>query len=314
MMKEKILIDMSVTEKSAAALFALSRLSELSIEGISLCFGRTSIESSHRSLSGMLKLLSLDAEVALGTDMPLVRDYMIEPEKDDISQAINGLQIDTDELCRLSPDDGPDMLYRRLLEGQGQTKLLCFGCLTNIAVLLDRHPDAKELIKELIWCGGAQRHAELGVVLDYATYMDPEAASAVLKSGIRVTMCPVDLGLRSYMSREEVDRRIGEKDPVLHQYNRLMKKLWCDENAELPVGCRDHMLPLPELAAALRAACPDACHGELRYGEVDLKGRMTFGMLVIDIDNVLQHSSEEINVLQITDVDRDMLVCRLYTD
>ena len=74
------------------------------------------------------------------------------------------------------------------------------------------------------------------------------------------------------------------------------------------------MLPLPELAAVMRAAEPGSCQSELRYGEVDLKGRLTFGMLVIDIDNVLQHSSDEMNILQITDVDRQRMVHRLYMD
>ncbi len=314
MKQERLLIDMSVTEKSAAALFALGRLPEVKVEGISLCFGRTSLESSHRSLSGLLKLFNWDVEVALGADRPLSRDYLIDPSDEDIAQAINGLQIETDELCYLSEDDGPDMLYRRLKEGQGETKLLCFGCLTNVALLLDRHPDAKDLIKELIWCGGAQRHAELGIVLDHATYMDPEAAWAVLRSGVNIAMCPVDLGLKSYMSRAEVDSRMHEKEPLLHQYNRLMKKIWCDENAELPVGERNRMLPLPELAAVMRATEPGSCQSELRYGEVDLKGRLTFGMLVIDIDNVLQHSSDEMNILQITDVDRQRMVHRLYMD
>ena len=48
-----------------------------------------------------------------------------------------------------------------------------------MAILLERYPEAGKLIKELIWCGGTQRHASLQIVKDVQTYLDPEAAQYV---------------------------------------------------------------------------------------------------------------------------------------
>lgn len=312
MKREPILLDMSVTEENAGILFGLRRLEDVRVIGISLCFGAVSLRSSHRSLSGLLELFGWDVPVAFGAERPLRRDYLLPVSETDISEAINGLQIDTKRLCRTVEADGADFLYEKLLEAGGEAKILCAGCLTDIAVLLERHPDAKPMIKELIWCGGTQRHAQLQAVKDRHTYMDPEAAQYVLEQGLNLTMCPVDIGKRCFISREEIDSRMYEREPVPHQMNRLLKKRWCDVNAPLPMGERNRPLPLQDLAAVAAAARPELCRYAMRYGAVDLKGRLTFGMLVIDINNRLKQREEEMNIRQICDLDREALVRLLY--
>lgn len=314
MKKELILLDLNVTEETAGIVFALNRLKHIEIAGISLCFGETSLESSHRSISGLVMLMGWTAPIALGADRPWRRDYQLPVSECDISDAINGLQIDVENICEPSDLDAADFLYEKLKEAGGDAKILCAGCLTNIAILLERYPDAGKLIRELIWCGGTQRHAKLQVVKDYQTYLDPEATEYVLEQGLNLTMCPVDAGMICYMTQEEIDSRMYEKEPVMHQFNRLLKKRWCDANAEVPMGERHRILPLQEMAAVAAAALPELCGKNKRYGEVDLKGKLTFGMLVIDINNRLEHTEEEMNISQVTYVNREKLIHLLYMD
>ena len=315
MKKIRLLLDMSVTEESAGILFALDHVKEqVEVLGISLCFGRVSLESSRRSMGGLLELLGWNTEVALGAERPWRRDYMLPVSDEDVGQAINGLQIDTDRTWPVvSGEDGADFIYRKLSE-QGGGKILCAGCLTNLAMLLERYPDAGELIEEIIWCGGTWRHAQLQMVKDYGTFLDPEAAQYVLERKIPLTMCPVDAGEICYLTKEEVDIHMYEKEPVLHQFNRLMKKRWCDANAELPLGQRRRPLPLQDMAAVAAAVAPELCGREMRYGEVDLEGRLTFGMLVIDINNRLNHRPEEMNIGQLAQIDREKAIRKFYMD
>ena len=127
-------------------------------------------------------------------------------------------------------------------------------------------------------------------------------------------MCPVDAGEICYLTKEEVDIHMYEKEPVLHQFNRLMKKRWCDANAELPLGQRRRPLPLQDMAAVAAAVAPELCSREMRYGEVDLEGRLTFGMLVIDINNRLNHRPEEMNIGQLVQIDREKAIRKFYMD
>ena len=109
MKKIRLLLDMSVTEESAGILFALDHVKEqVEVSGISLCFGRVSLESSRRSMGGLLELLGWDTEVALGAERPWRRDYMLPVSEEDVGQAINGLQIDTDRTGPVSGEDGAE--------------------------------------------------------------------------------------------------------------------------------------------------------------------------------------------------------------
>lgn len=314
MNKELILVDINITEETAGILFALNRLNYVEVKGISLCFGETSLESSHRSISGLNELLGWEVPVALGADRPWRRDYQLPVSASDISEPINGLQVDTSKVCAVSRLDAADFLYEKLREAGGEAKVLCAGALTNMAILLERYPEAGKLIKELIWCGGTQRHASLQIVKDVQTYLDPEAAQYVLEQGLNFTMCPVDAGTVCYMSLSEVDSRRYETEPVMHQFNRLLKKRWCDVNAEAPMGERKRHLPMQEMAAVAAAVLPWLCEKKKRYGEVDLKGKLTFGMLVIDINNRLEHTEEEMNISQVCHIDRERLIHLLYMD
>ena len=44
------------------------------------------------------------------------------------------------------------------------------------------------------------------------------------------------------------------------------------------------------------------------------KGKLTFGMLVIDINNRLEHTEEEMNISQVCHIDRERLIHLLYMD
>ena len=102
MNKELILVDINITEETAGILFALNRLNHVEVKGISLCFGETSLESSHRSISGLNELLGWEVPVALGADRPWRRDYQLPVSASDISEPINGLQVDTSKVCAVS--------------------------------------------------------------------------------------------------------------------------------------------------------------------------------------------------------------------
>lgn len=72
--------------------------------------------------------------------------------------------------------------------------LVALGPLTNIAQLLERHPSAAQLIDRLVVMGGAidapgnvTPHAEFNI------WNDPEAAQAVLRSGLPITLIGLDV-------------------------------------------------------------------------------------------------------------------------
>lgn len=99
-------------------------------------------------------------------------------------------------------------------------------------------------------------------------------------------------------------------DPVLHQLNRLLKKRWCEANEDLPMDFRTRGLPLQDVAAVAYLLDPEAFTLEPFHCEVDLKGRYTFGMCVVDI---CRRMGREDNILLMRDADHDRVLARLYS-
>lgn len=312
MKKTPVLIDMNLTEDFAAGLMVAAREESIDILGISLSFGETDLDTALQNTAGMLQLLQLKTEVALGADRPWRRDYQIEMRPMPLCSAINGLQLDPDARCRPVHEPAWEFLYEKLKKAGEKVTLLCAGPLTNIAYLLESHPDAKDHIDKLVWRGGTQRHATLGIVKDLQTYLDPDAASYVLQQHLDLVVCPVDMGFEFYATQAEVDAGIGLTDPVAHQYNRLLKKLWCEQNESVPMGHRDQPLKLQDVAAVLYLVYPELFTSQKFYCEVDLKGKYTFGMAMVDIDGRLNKKPEELNIDLLRTCDRAALIAHLY--
>ena len=67
------------------------------------------------------------------------------------------------------------------------------GPLTNIATLLSERPDLGGRIGRIVMMGGSMGPGNVTPVAETNVYVDPEAASVVLESGLRVTMVGLDV-------------------------------------------------------------------------------------------------------------------------
>ena len=100
-----------------------------------------------------------------------------------------------------------DFIAGRLRDFPGQITLVALGPLTNLARLRLRHPGALEQTARLVVMGGAVNapgnvtpHAEFNF------YSDPEAAAAVLSSGVPLTLVDLAVCRRVVIDREGADR------------------------------------------------------------------------------------------------------------
>lgn len=304
-----VLLDVNLTEDFAAGFLLAARAPELDILGVTVTFGETDLATAAQNTAELMDLCGLSCPVALGADRPWRRTWELPPRPMPLGGAINGMQLDPAAKADLSPLPAAEFLYETLRAASQPVTLLCSGPLTNVAALLERHPDAKSRIGQLVWRGGTQRHAVNGVVRDLQTLLDPEAAAFVLEAGLPFVMCPVDMGHALQASQGEVDAGIGLTDPVLHQLNRLLKKRWCEANENQPIGQRTLGLPLQDVAAAVYLLDPEAFTAEPFHCEVDLKGRYTFGMCVVDI---CRRMGREDNILLLRDADHEWVISRLY--
>ena len=80
------------------------------------------------------------------------------------------------------------------------------GPLTNVALMLERHPDVRDRLERIVWMGGAIAEGNVTPAAEFNAFVDPEAAAIVFGSGIPVTMIGLDITHKALFTRAHADR------------------------------------------------------------------------------------------------------------
>jgi purine nucleosidase/pyrimidine-specific ribonucleoside hydrolase len=93
----------------------------------------------------------------------------------------------------LDPRHGVDLIADVLRSTTQPVTIIPTGPLTNVALLLRRHPELREAIGEIVLMGGAMATGNWRPLAEFNMWVDPEAAHVVFSSGLPVTMCGLDV-------------------------------------------------------------------------------------------------------------------------
>jgi purine nucleosidase len=153
------------------------------------------------------------------------------------------------------------------------------GPLTNIATLLRDHPDVRPRIREIVFMGGSTERGDITPYAEFNVYADPEAADLVLRSGLPVTMCGLNITHQALVTPAVIDR--------LHHLDSDLARV-CIElltffgAAYLEVfGFPDP--PLHDPIAVARVIAPEVVECVRAPVVVELDGRYTLGATVVDL-------------------------------
>jgi inosine-uridine nucleoside N-ribohydrolase len=102
--------------------------------------------------------------------------------------------------------DAADVLAEWLEPG---VVLVPTGPLTNVARLLERHPDVRDRLERIVWMGGAIGEGNVTPAAEFNAFVDPEAAAAVFASGVTVTMIGLDVTHMALFGRAHAERLRG---------------------------------------------------------------------------------------------------------
>jgi purine nucleosidase/pyrimidine-specific ribonucleoside hydrolase len=81
--------------------------------------------------------------------------------------------------------------------------------LTNLALMLERHPDVADRLEHIVWMGGAIAQGNITPAAEFNSFVDPEAAAAVFASGIPITMVGLDVTHQALFTRAHAERLRG---------------------------------------------------------------------------------------------------------
>jgi purine nucleosidase len=194
-MPRKIIIDTDPGQDDAVAiLLALASPEELEVLGIVAVAGNVGL---HHNANNARKVVELsgrrDIPVYAGSARPM-RRHLVTAEHVHGETGLNGPDL-PDPTIPLQSQHGVDYIIDTLMAAEPGTISLCtLGPLTNIGMALVKQPAIAERIAEIVMMGGA--YFEVGNITpaaEFNIYVDPEAADVVLRSGVPITMLPLDV-------------------------------------------------------------------------------------------------------------------------
>jgi inosine-uridine nucleoside N-ribohydrolase len=184
-----IVIDCDPGHDDAIAILLALASPELELRGLTTVAGNQTLDKTTRNALKVLELADrADVPVAAGADAPLRRTLRTAPNVHGES-GLDGPDLPEPTTAPVDVH-AADALADWLEPG---VVLVPTGPLTNVALLLERHPDVRDRVERIVWMGGAIAEGNVTPAAEFNAFADPEAARIVFESGIPVTMIGLDV-------------------------------------------------------------------------------------------------------------------------
>jgi inosine-uridine nucleoside N-ribohydrolase len=128
-----------------------------------------------------------------------------------------------------------DLMKTEIDRGHGETVLVAIGPLTNIAALLNQHPEEKKKIKRIVLMGGSIArgyYPNSGRTTEYNIAADAAASQVVFTSGVPILMAPLDVTAQLQVEAPQRQRLFAQSRPVIEALHQLYV-LWAKATPDL---------------------------------------------------------------------------------
>lgn len=128
-----------------------------------------------------------------------------------------------------------EFLYEQLKASPGEITLVTVGDLTNVANLLEQHPECKPWIKQIAIMGGAVRvgyNAKPPAVPEWNVKSDVKSARLILNSGVPLLVAPLDATTMVRLDAAYRQQIFAAGTPLTNQL-RILHGLWGGETPVL---------------------------------------------------------------------------------
>jgi len=187
-----MLLDCDPGHDDAIALLLALASPEIELLGVTTVHGNQTLEKTTANAIRILEFAGRgEIPVAAGADRPLVRDLFVAA----YVHGESGLDGPTLPAPRARPvsQHAVDFIAERVLESSSAVTLVPTGPLTNVALLLARHPAVAARLGRIVLMGGSIAEGNVTPAAEFNIWADPEAAHRVFTSGLDVTMIGLDV-------------------------------------------------------------------------------------------------------------------------
>lgn len=296
-----VIIDCDPGHDDAIALVLALASPELNVKAVTSSAGNQTPDKTLRNVLRMLTLLKRpDIPVAGGALKPLMRELIIADNVHGES-GLDGPALPEPGFAAQACT-AVELMAKTLRDSAEPVTIVATGPQTNVALLLNSHPELHAKIARIVIMGGAMVLGNWQPAVEFNIYVDPEAAEIVFQSGIPVVMAGLDVTHKAQIHVEDIERfrRIGNTISTIVaelldfflEYHKDEK--WGFVGAPLHDPCTIAWLLKPEMFTTVE-----------RWVGVETQGKYTQGMTVVDFYNL---TGRKPNATVMLDVDRQAFV------
>lgn len=277
-----IILDCDPGHDDMVAIMLAAASPAIDLRAITTVAGNGTLERTTYNARATCALSGIrDVPIAAGAPGPLVGSLRTAPDVHGES-ALEGADLGRADVA-VADVHAVELMAQLLAASEAPIALVPVGPLTNVALLLRRHPELRERIAEIVLMGGTMGAGNVTPLAEFNIVVDPEAAQIVLESGLPVTFCGLDVTHQALATREVLDRLTALGTPLATTVVRLLgyfggryRDIW---------GIPDP--PLHDPVAVARLIDPSLVEVVDAHVAIELKGAHTRGATVCDRFGVL---------------------------
>jgi inosine-uridine nucleoside N-ribohydrolase len=245
--------------------------------GVTTVAGNQTLDKTTANAIRVLEFVGReDVPVAAGAARPLVR----EPYVAAYVHGESGLDGPALPPPRARPleQHAVDFLAELVLASPEPVTLVPTGPLTNVALLLVRHPDAAARIGRIVLMGGAIAEGNVTPAAEFNVWADPEAAARVFASGLDVTMIGLDVTHKALVTPAHGERlrALGETGTMVAElldfFQRFHSETYGFEGS-----------PVHDAVAVAEVVRPGLVRTLARHVAVECASELCRGRTVVDL-------------------------------
>lgn len=272
-MTAPIVVDCDPGHDDAIALLLALGSPEVDLVGVTTVAGNQTLEKTTANALRVLEHVGrVDVPVAAGADRPLTREQSVAA----YVHGESGLDGPDLPAAQGSPvhEHAVDFLARTIRESARPVTLVPVGPLTNVALLLALHPDARP--ERIVLMGGAIAEGNVTPAAEFNIWCDPEAAARVFASGIDLTMVGLDVTHRALFKPDHAARLEGRAGTMVQEllafYDRFHKEVYDFDGS-----------PIHDAVAVAQVFRPDLVKTKHRGVKVDTESGLSRGRTLVDL-------------------------------
>jgi inosine-uridine nucleoside N-ribohydrolase len=289
-----ILLDCDPGHDDAMAMLLALASPEVELLGVTTVAGNQTLAKTTANALRVLEFAGRDdIAVAAGADRPLVREPAVAADVHG-ETGLDGPDLPSPRGSTAGAH-AVDFLAEHIRACARPVTLVPTGPLTNVALLLARHPEVAAGLERVVLMGGAIAEGNVTPAAEFNIWADPEAAARVFASGLDVTMVGLDVTHRALLTDAHAQRlraagRTGTLVADLHGfYARVHRARYGWDGA-----------PVHDAMALAHVVAPGLVTTLQRNVEIDCESQLCRGRTVVDL---WQRTGRPVNAHVATEVD-----------